>query len=172
MKYITTVLITAFIILSGIYIYEDYQRYEVKPCTPPIIIEESIITSDTIKVIIPVELEQPYTDQERELLARAVMSEGSLLPMHGKIAIVATIMNRVRSDKFPDTIPGVLYQENQFSLADNGDPTQECYDAIDNYVESGWPSDMLYFRNSRPHSFGYEYLHIGNTYFNTENNFY
>ena len=172
MKYITTILITAFIILSGIYIYEDSQRYEVKPCTPPIIIEEPIITSDTTEVIILVELEQPYTDQERELLARAVMSEGSLLPMHGKIAIVATIMNRVRSDKFPDTIYDILYQENQFSLADNGEPTYECYDAIDNYVESGWPDDMYWFRDTYPHSYGYEYLHIGNMYFNTEKNYY
>lgn len=171
MKYITTVLITAFIILSGIYVYEDSQRYEVNPCDPPIIIEKPIITSDTIEIIIPVEPEQPYTDQERELLARAVMSEGSSLPMHGKIAIMATIMNRVNSNEYPNTIEEVLYNTG-FSLGDNGDPTEECYLAIDNYVESGWPDDMYWFRDSYPHSYGYEYLHIGNMYFNTEKNYY
>lgn len=174
MKYITTVLITAFIILSGVYIYEDSQRYEVKPCTPPIIIEEPIIIHDTIEVIIPVEQEQQqeqsYTNHERELLARAVMSEGSSLPMHGKIAIVATIMDRVRSDKYPNTIEEVLYKTG-FSLGDNGNPTEDCYLAIDNYVPEGWPSDMYWFRDSKPHSYGYEYLHIGNMYFNTDTNY-
>lgn len=171
MKYITTVLITAFIVLSSVYIYNDSQRYEVKPCTPPIIIEDPIITSDTTEIIILVEPEQPYTDQERELLARAVMSEGSSLPMHGKIAIMATIMNRVNSDEYPNTIEEVLYK-TEFSLGDNGDPTEECYRAIDDYVPEGWPMDMYWFRDTHPHSYGYEYLHIGNMYFNTEKNYY
>lgn len=170
MKYITTVLITAFVIISGIYIYNDSQRYKVTPHTVPIIIYEEKVVTNVIED--PNPEQETITDSDRELLARVVMSEGSLLPRHGKIAIVAVIMNRVRSDQFPNTIRDVLYQENQFSLAENGDPTEECYLAIDDYIETGWPSDMYYFRSDKPHSFGYEYLHIGNTYFNTENIFY
>ena len=91
-----------------------------------------------------------------------------MLPYHGKLAIMATIINRVRSDKFPDTIHDVIYQENQYSTADNGEPTQDCYNAIYDYIESGWPADLFYFRTNYPHSFGKEYCHIGNTYFSRE----
>lgn len=171
MNKICAFLLVAFIAASSIYIHNDSQRYKVKPCNPPVIIEDPIITSDTTENVTLVESDLPYTDQERVLLARVIMSEGSLLPMHGKIAIMATIMNRVHSDKYPNTIKEVLYNTG-FSLGDNGEPTDECYYAIDDYVSEGWPADMYWFRDSYPHSYGYEYLHIGNMYFNTEKNYY
>ena len=41
--------------------------------------------------------------------------------------------------------------------------------AIDDVIYNGsFPPDMFYFRTEKPHSFGFEYLHIGNTFFNTE----
>lgn len=167
-----------FFIMCGIYIKTDMDKYKIRPCTYEVPDKErSYSSKETIYSNNPMitigEYETlPYTTEEEALLARVIMSEGSILPYHGKLAIMATIMNRVRSDKFPDTIEEVIYQENQFSISDNGDPTQECYNAIYDYVETGWPNDMYYFSSGSPHSFGYEYLHIGNTYFNTEKNFY
>lgn len=170
MNKICAFLLVAFIAASSIYIHNDSQRYKVKPCNPPVI-ENHVIVKNITENVTPVESDSPYTDEERVLLARVIMSEGSLLPMHGKIAIMATIMNRVNSDKYPDTIEEVLYNTG-FSFGDNGDPTEECYRAIDDYVPEGWPMDMYWFRDTYPHSYGYEYLHIGNMYFNTEKNYY
>ena len=167
-----------FLILCGLYLHLDMSKHQIKPCQITYSshdieydAKESIYTNNPSVIISELD-PVPYTDQEIELLARVIMSEGSILPYHGKIAIMATVMNRVRSDKFPNAITEVIYQENQFSTAYNGDPTEECYNAIYDYVESGWPDDMYYFSSGSPHSFGYEYLHIGNTYFNTEKNFY
>ena len=167
-----------FLISCGLYIKLDMNKYQIKPCDVTYLTHniehdtsKSIYTNNT-SIVISESDPVLYTDQEIELLARVIMSEGSILPYHGKIAIMATIMNRVKSNAFPNTITEVIYQENQFSTAYNGDPTDECYAAIYDYVESGWPEDMYYFSSGTPHSFGYTYLHVGNTYFNTEKNFY
>ena len=163
-----------FLILCGLYINLDMNKHQVKPCNTTYLTHDiehdtskSIYTNNT-SILISESDPVPYTDQEIELLARVIMSEGSILPYHGKIGIMATIMNRVRSDKFPNTIEEVIYQENQFSMAYNGDPTKECYDAIYDYVESGWPENMYYFSSGTPHPFGSQYCQIGNTYFVTE----
>jgi spore germination cell wall hydrolase CwlJ-like protein len=163
-----------FLILCGLYINLDMNKHQVKPCNTTYFTHDvehntskSIYTNST-SILISESDPVPYTDQEIELLARVIMSEGSILPYHGKIGIMATIMNRVNSDKFPNTITEVIYQENQYSTAYNGDPTDECYQAINDYVDTGWPIDMFYFRTDYPHPFGKEYCHIGNTYFSTE----
>lgn len=170
-------LTAVFLISCGLYIKLDMDKHQIKPCEISYAsVKEKVkeykepVFSNNKEIEIKDIEQEIYTDEEIELLARAVMSEASILPYHGKIAIVAVIANRVKSDKFPNTIEEVLYQANQFSLAYNGDPTEECYNAIYDYVESGWPEDMFYFSSGAPHSFGYEYCHIGNTFFNTENN--
>lgn len=109
-----------------------------------------------------------FVDSDIELMARTVMSEASILPIEAKQAVAQTIVNRVRSEKFPDTIAGVICQPNQYSTADNGEPTQDCYDAVYSaLIYEGFPTDMYYFRTNHPHGFGYFYCKIGNTYFNT-----
>ena len=166
-----------FLISCGLYINLDMNKHQIKSCEVSYVsIEKEIaqykdpIFSNNKPVKIE-DIEQAvYTDEEVELLARVIMTESSNLPYHGKLAVMATIINRVKSDKFPDTIEEVIYQENQYSMAYNGDPTYECYSAIYDYVEESFPEDMYYFRTDYPHSFAYEYCHIGNTYFSTESN--
>ncbi len=116
-------------------------------------------------------IEQTYvefTANEIDLMARVVMSEASILPFDGKQAIAQTIINRVRSDKFPNTVSGVVYQPNQYSTSDNGDVTTECYEAIQAAIDNRpFPDDLFYFRQDQYHSFGYPYMRIKNTYFST-----
>lgn len=112
---------------------------------------------------------QKYTDSEIDMMARVVMSEASLLPQDGKQAVAQTIINRLNSDRFPDTVSEVIYQPSQYYTGDNGDPTPECYDAVYAAIEYvGFPTDMYYFRRDDFHTFGYPYCQIGNTFFSTE----
>lgn len=109
------------------------------------------------------------TDEERDLVARVVMSEASLLPIEGKQAVAQTIVNRFFSDKFPNNIEAVCLQPNQYSTADNGDPDAECYEAVDaalTYI--AFPENMYYFRTGYYHEFAEDYCQIGNTYFSCE----
>lgn len=109
------------------------------------------------------------TEDDIDLMARVVMSEASILDMDGKVAVACTMVNRVMSDKFPNTVSGVVNQKNAYSTADNGEPTKACYKAVFTALEyESFPDDLFYFRTDYPHSFGHWYFTCGNTYFSTE----
>jgi N-acetylmuramoyl-L-alanine amidase len=47
-----------------------------------------------------------------DLLARLVSAEASGEPFEGQVAVAATILNRLKDDRYPNTIYGVIYQIN------------------------------------------------------------
>lgn len=51
-----------------------------------------------------------HTQEERILLARLVEAEAEGEPYMGKLAVGAVVVNRVLSDKFPNTVKEVIYQ--------------------------------------------------------------
>ena len=55
-----------------------------------------------------------------DLLARLVQAEAGSEPFNGKVAIAATVLNRLESVQYPDTIPGVIYQQHQYCPVRNG----------------------------------------------------
>lgn len=56
----------------------------------------------------------PYSDVELDLLYRLVECEAGAESEAGKIAVANVVFNRIRSDKFPDTLTEVIYQPYQF----------------------------------------------------------
>jgi spore germination cell wall hydrolase CwlJ-like protein len=52
---------------------------------------------------------QPFSTAELELLARLVQAEAGGESFNGKVAVAATVLNRVRSPLYPNTISGVIY---------------------------------------------------------------
>ena len=108
------------------------------------------------------------TDEEMMLMARCVMSEAGSEPFECKIAVAETIVNRTLSEDplFPDTVTDVLYQDNQYSMADNGEVTDECYEAVEIALnEPYFDKEILYFRLEHYHNFATPYKKIGKTYF-------
>ena len=64
---------------------------------------------------------KPVTgDDMVELLARLINGEARGEPYIGQVAVGAVILNRVKSPKFPNTIAGVIYQNNQCSSVKDG----------------------------------------------------
>jgi len=51
-----------------------------------------------------------FTPAEIDLFARLVHAEAGGEPYLGQVAVAATVLNRIRSPKFPDTLGGVIYQ--------------------------------------------------------------
>ncbi|MGE5552127.1 MAG: LysM peptidoglycan-binding domain-containing protein [Bacteroidota bacterium] len=47
---------------------------------------------------------------DRELLARLVSAEAAGEPYAGQVAVAATILNRLRDPKYPNSIHGIIYQ--------------------------------------------------------------
>lgn len=59
-------------------------------------------------------------DGELYLLAAIIQCEAEGEPYQGKVAVGSVVMNRVHSNKFPNTITEVVYQRNQFSPVASG----------------------------------------------------
>lgn len=57
-----------------------------------------------------------YTEEELDLLARLIYSEGGNTSYDTQLMIGSVVMNRVDDPNFPDTIREVIYQDNQFSV--------------------------------------------------------
>ena len=131
-----------------------------------------------IRVPMPVEAEVStpidqlveVNQESRDLIARVVMSEANNEPMVGKIAVVACVFNRARI--YDMSISEVIFSPNQFSTADNGEPTAECYEAIDLYAQCPtlYPDDLIYFQLHSFSKYGEDYAQIGSHYFSTQKN--
>lgn len=108
------------------------------------------------------------SDADIDLMARVVMSESSILSDEGKQAVAETIVNRVKSDLYPDSVAGVVYQPNAYSTAWNGDPTPECYQAVKRALTNPVFGDgMIFICSDGYHPCGYPYMKIGQMYFST-----
>ena len=86
--------------------------------------------------------ELPITEYERILLRNVVASEygSDWVSVQEKAKVVATVMNRVNSPSYPNTIEGVLTQPYQFSgyYASNyewGTVTDSVREAVDYYFD-------------------------------------
>lgn len=77
------------------------------PATLPALVE-SLSTSDA-----------PVNDELR-CLATAVYYESKGEPLKGQLAVAQVILNRVNSNRFADSVCGVVYQPRQFSFANGG----------------------------------------------------
>lgn len=93
-----------------------------------------------------------YSSSDVYLLAKTIYAEGRGEPYSGQVAIGAVILNRVRSDAFPNTIAGVVYQKHAFTavtdgqinLTPNDTAMKAARDAIGGWDPSG---GALYYYN-------------------------
>ena len=95
-----------------------------------------------------------YRETELALLARLVNGEARGEPYTGQVAVAAVVLNRVRSDQFPDTVSGVIFQKGAFDAVWDGQfdlpPEDSCIRAARDAL-NGWdPSGgCLYYYNPK-----------------------
>ncbi|WP_336989852.1 cell wall hydrolase [Bacillus infantis] len=99
---------------------EDIQKANYKK-------DEKIFAGD--KLIIPsapkkkkriTEQKVSLSKGEKDLLARLVHAEAKGEPHAGKVAVAEVVLNRMKDEKFPDTVKEVIYEDRQFEPVDNG----------------------------------------------------
>lgn len=61
-----------------------------------------------------------FTAAEIDLLNRLVEAEAGGESIQGRIAVANVILNRIKSDKYPNTLREVIYQKNQFEVVNIG----------------------------------------------------
>jgi N-acetylmuramoyl-L-alanine amidase len=89
---------------------------------------KTIIPKPEVKKVVPkkpepkkvVNTPQPKVNDDAYLLAQIIHAEANSEPYNGKLAVGNVVMNRVKSDKFPDTVKGVIFQRGQFQPVSNG----------------------------------------------------
>lgn len=114
--------------------------------------------------------ESPLTQEEIELIALVTMAECGGEPEEGQRLVIDTILNRVDSPYFPDTVYDVLYQKNQYACVWNG-ALDRCYvrdDLVQLIKEESvnrTNSEVVFFRTKYYHSFGVPMFQVGNHYF-------
>ncbi|SHE51971.1 N-acetylmuramoyl-L-alanine amidase [Seinonella peptonophila] len=90
--------------------------------------------------------------REIDMITRCVYGEARGEPYIGQVAVAAVIMNRVRSEKFPNTPSAVIFQPGAFTAVSDSQiwlqPNQTAYQATRDAL-NGWdPSDgALYYFN-------------------------
>ena len=86
------------------------------------------------------------------LLAKLVHAEARGETYRGKVAVAASVLNRVKSSSFPNTIAGVIYQKGAYTCVDDGQinlsPDAESKKAAQDAI-NGWDptSGCIYYFN-------------------------
>ena len=154
---------------------EDY--YEISK-------EEEIIISDGVEYKIEfIDYRDIFTEEEIYMLQKLTMAEAGNQTKNCQTMVAETVLNRVKSNLFPNTIKEVIFQRDskkyQFSCVPDGNyekakPTEQVIEAVDealfNYVNgtSKHPADMLYFNSIGYFSWAIDYYQDGAMYFSLQ----
>lgn len=93
-----------------------------------------------------------YTNSDLYLLAKCIYAEARGESYTGQVAVGAVILNRVASSAFPNSVAGVIYQQNAFTAVSDGqinlEPDKTAMNAASDAL-NGWDPTYgcLYYYN-------------------------
>ena len=171
-----------------IQITEESMIAELKTVTMLEIEENEITERQSVEEVSECQSNIPGMDWDAEdayLLEKIAMAEAEGEGVEGKALVMLVVINRVRSDRFPDTIKEVIYQRTgsggwQFSTMQEGgrwyttEPDRECREALELIRIEKWDESRgaLYFESAGKsdwHRKNLEFLfRYGNHYFYTD----
>ena len=142
----------------------------------------SVVVIETTKEV-PVEVvvykeyenETELTEDEIELLAAVVHAEAGNQDQVGKRLVVDVILNRMYSDKFPNTVTDVIYQKYngqwQFSSVPNLGKqiiTEDDFNAVYAEMRERLDTNIVYFKLNGYHTFAKDEYQHGAHYFSSQ----
>ena len=118
------------------------------------------------------EPEISMSKDDMELIAHMTMAEAEGESELGQRLVIDTILNRVDSSTFPDSVYGVLYQPYQFSSIKDGrfarcHVKKELYDLVVEEVQNRTNYDVIFFRTGYFSEYGTPMFKEGAHYFNS-----
>ena len=99
-----------------------------------------------------------FSADELLLVAQVVQEESKGSGVEARAAVANVIYNRIASSRFPDSVSGVIFQKNQFTVTRNEEklravmPISKTVEAVNQIFIGGdmiLPDDVLYFRSSK-----------------------
>lgn len=112
--------------------------------------------------------------EDLELIALITMAEAEGESEHGKRLVISTILNRVDSEYFPDTVKGVIYQPNAFTSVWNGrvdrcEVLPDICRLVEDEINSRTNGDVVFFSAGDYSNYGVPMFSEGNHYFSSYN---
>lgn len=110
------------------------------------------------------------SDKDVELIALVVMAEAEGEPELGKRMVISTILNRMDSKHFPNTIYDVLYQRSQFTCMTNGrvercEVRDEILVLVEEELIDRTNQDVIFFSAGKYGKYGVPMWSVANHYF-------
>lgn len=175
-----SLLLSASLLLEPYYVQAPSSDDAVSVDTPISAVEHIEEEPETVEPIVEIvipepepEPQLPLSDAEIDLIALVTMAEAEGEPEEGKRLVIDVILNRLDSERFSNTVDGVIYAKNAFECMWNG-RINRCYvrDDIRQLVIDELLNrtnyEVLYFRADRYHGFGVPVVSVGNHYFSTK----
>lgn len=136
---------------------------------------EPVEIQDVVEEVEPEPEPEPeisMSKEDMELIAHMTMAEAEGEPEYGQRLVIDTILNRVDSTTFPDSVYGVLYQPYQFSSIKDGrfarcHVKKELYDLVVEEVQNRTNYDVIFFRTGHYSEYGTPLFKEGAHYFNS-----
>lgn len=116
--------------------------------------------------------EEILSNEDIELIALVTMAEAEGECEEGKRLVIDTILNRVSSEYFPDTVYDVIYQKNQFSSMWNG-RVDKCYatddicELVREELKQQSNYEVIFFTAGNYGQYGTPMFQVGNHYFSS-----
>lgn len=131
-----------------------------------------VIEPEIVAVVdaVTIEPEPKMSREDIELIALLTMAEAEGECEEGKRLVIDTVLNRVDSDEFPNTVKNVIYQKNQFTSMWNG-RVDRCYvmeeicQLVEEELESRTNSEVVFFHAGKYGKYGTPLFSVENHYF-------
>lgn len=126
-------------------------------------------TESTESTELPTEISKSYTDEDLYILSHVIYGEASGRSWEHQIGVGSVVLNRVKDNRFPNTIKDVVFQKGQYACTRDGNynkkPNQQAIDVAIYLLENGsqYPEYVIFQSQSKQGDSVYK--KIGNTYF-------
>ena len=117
---------------------------------------ETEAETENITEVEETETELPYSADDFYELSHVIQAEAGYCQREMMIGVGSVVLNRVKSDKYPNTVYEVIHQDNPLQYATapylgSQVPTEEVLEVTDFLLRNGsqYPEDVLYQGNDK-----------------------
>lgn len=154
-------------------LFVDDTPFETVTKTVPVETISSEVRTIEVEIMEYNDISDNYiSDSDLTLLALLTMAEAEGECEEGKRLVIDTVLNRVDSEHFPDTISEVIYQKSQFTSMHNGrfercSLTDEVVRLVEEEVAERTNSEVMFFHANKYGAYGTPMFSVGNHYFSS-----
>lgn len=117
--------------------FENENIKECAMCNNDVVCGMSLNTSNSEEII----ENKKYTDEDLYVLSHVIYAEAGNCSREMQIGVGSVVLNRVKDERFPNTIKDVVFQKGQYACTWDGnyekEPNQESIDIAIELLENG-----------------------------------